>query len=340
VYKTRDKKFGNARIVRNILDSVKQKTLLRIADIPVSERTDEKLNTIELSDINEVLIREVEARNYEVKGDPLVLQNEINELNNLVGLENVKQEVFKLISFAKISQMKKEKGLQSLERNLHSIFIGNPGTGKRTVAKLMNKIFKELGVLQKGHILEVDRSDFIASYQEQSSIKTEKLLQQSLGGTLFIREASSLFRDNDPFGTEAVETIIKRMEASKGKFVLILSGTPNEMRKMISTHPGITSYFPNIFTFDDYNPRQLLAIASSIAEKNGYNLDEGALQELLDRFHKLYDSRTEIFQNGIIARNILYSAITSQEERIFSIYEKDDVDLKTIILEDIENISI
>ena len=340
VYKTRDKKFGNARIVRNILDSVKQKTLLRIADIPVSERTDEKLNTIELSDINEVLIREVEARTYEVKGDPLVLQNEINELNNLVGLENVKQEVFKLISFAKISQLKKEKGLQSLERNLHSIFIGNPGTGKRTVSKLMNKIFKELGVLQKGHILEVDRSDFIASYQDQTTIKTEKLLQQALGGTLFIREASSLFRDDDPFGAEAVETIIKRMDDSKGKFVLILSGTPGEMRKMIDSHPGIISYFPNIFTFDDYNPRQLLAIASSIAEKNGYNLDEGALQELLDRFDKLYHARTEIFQNGIIARNMLYSAITNQEERIFSIYEKADVDLKTIILEDIEKISI
>ncbi len=112
------------------------------------------------------------------------------------------------------------------------------------------------------------------------------------------------------------------------------------MRKMIDSHPGIISYFPNIFTFDDYNPRQLLAIASSIAEKNGYNLDEGALQELLDRFDKLYHARTEIFQNGIIARNMLYSAITNQEERIFSIYEKADVDLKTIILEDIEKISI
>ncbi|MFA7420729.1 MAG: AAA family ATPase [Melioribacteraceae bacterium] len=340
VYKARDKKFGNARIVRNILESVKQKTLLRIADLPVNERTEDKLNTIELSDINEVLNREVEARTYEVKGDPLVLQNEINELNNLIGLDNVKQEVFKLISFAKISQMKKEKGLQSLERNLHSIFIGNPGTGKRSVAKLMSKIFKELGVIQKGHILEVDRSDFIASYQGQTTVKTEKLLQQSLGGTLFIKDASSLFRDDDPFGTEAVDTIIKRMEDSKGKFVLILSGTTNEMHKMINSHPGIVSYFPNIFTFEDYNPRQLLAIAASIAEKNGYNLDEGALQELHDRFTKLYNNRIEVFQNGIIARNILYSAITSQEERIYNIYEKDDVDLKTIILEDVEKITI
>ncbi|KAF0153345.1 MAG: AAA family ATPase [Ignavibacteria bacterium] len=340
VYRTRDKKFGNARIVRNILDSVKQKSLLRIADIPASERTEDKLSTIELSDINEVLIREVEARTYEVKGDPLVLQSEINELNNLIGLDNVKHEIFRLISFAKISQMKKEKGLQSLERNLHSIFIGNPGTGKRTVARLMSKIFRELGVLQKGQIIEVDRTDFVASYQEQSSIKTEKLLQQSIGGTLYIRDSNSLFRDDDPFGSEAIDTIIKRMEDSKGKFVLVLSGTPNDMKKMIDTHPGIVSYFPNIFSFEDYEPRQLLAIAANIAEKNGYTLDEGALQELLDRFDKLYYARTENFQNGITAKNILYSAITNQEERIYSIYEKAEVDLKTIILEDVEKITI
>lgn len=340
IYRTRDKKFGNARIVRNILDSVKQKSLLRIAEIPASERTEDKLSTIELSDINEVLNREVEARTYEVKGDPLVLQSEINELNNMIGLDNVKQEVFKLISFAKISQMKKEQGLQSLERNLHSIFIGNPGTGKRTVARLMGRIFRELGVLQKGHVIEVDRADFVASYQDQSSIKTEKLLQQSLGGTLYIRDANSLFREDDPFGTEAIETLIKRMEDSKGKFVLILSGNPKEMRKMINTNPGIVSYFPNIFNFEDYDPRQLLAISASIAEKNGYTLDEGALQELLDRFNKLYLSRTDNFQNGLIAKNILYSAITNQEERIYNIYEKADVDLKTIILEDVERITI
>ncbi|MEW6652478.1 MAG: hypothetical protein AB1394_03310, partial [Bacteroidota bacterium] len=208
------------------------------------------------------------------------------------------------------------------------------------VARLLCKIFRELGILQKGHIIEVDRTDFVASYQEQSSIKTERLLQQSLGGILLIRDANSLFRDDDPFGSEAIDTIIKRMEDSKGKFVLILSGTPPDMKKMINSHPGIVSYFPNIFNFEDYEPRQLLAIAANIAEKNGYILDEGALQELLDRFDKLYHARTENFQNGITARNILYSAITNQEERIYSIYDKDDVDLKTIILEDVEKISL
>jgi SpoVK/Ycf46/Vps4 family AAA+-type ATPase len=340
LYKTRDKKFGNARIVRNILDSIKQKTLLRLAEIPVSDRTENILSMIEVSDIHEVLNREAETKNYEVKGDPLKLQEEIYELNNLVGLESVKQEVLKLISFAKISQMKKEKGLQSLERNLHSIFVGNPGTGKRTIAKLISKIFKELGVLNKGQVVVVDRTDFVANYQGQSAIKTDKIFEQAIGGTLFIREVHNLLRENDPFGTEAFETILKKMNEMKGGLVVILSGSHSEISGIIKSNPVLSSYFPNQFYFEDYNQRELLAIAANLAEKTGYNFDEGALQELLEIFEKITSTRKDDFQNGIIAKNILYAAITNQEERIFSIYEKDDVDLKTIILEDVEKISI
>ncbi|NJD22820.1 MAG: AAA family ATPase [Melioribacter sp.] len=146
IYKNRDKKFGNARIVRNILESVKQKMLLRISELPVDKRTDEITNTCELSDINEVLNRDIEAKQFEVKGDPLRLQEYIDELNQLIGLENVKQDIYKLISFSKLSQLKKERGLQSVDRNLHSIFAGNPGTGKSSVVKILSKIYKELGI--------------------------------------------------------------------------------------------------------------------------------------------------------------------------------------------------
>ncbi len=340
IYKNRDKKFGNARIVRNILESVKQKMLLRLSEIPANERTEEKTNTIELSDIQEVLNREVEAKQFEVKGDPLKLQEAIDELNNLIGLENVKQEVYKLISFAKISQLKKEKGLQSIARNLHSIFIGNEGTGKTTVAKLIGRIFKELGVLEKGHVIEVDRSDFVAGYQGQTAVKTETLIKQALGGTMFIRDAFTLFRDDDPFGQEAIETIIKKMEDYKGKLVLILSGTNEKMNKIIKIVPGITAYFPNIFHFEDYTPRQLLGIAANIAEKNGYTLDEGALQEMLDLFSNFNSNKRKNFQNGTTAKNILYAAITNQEERIFNLSDKADVDLSTLTLEDVQRITI
>ncbi len=338
LYNTRDKKFGNARIVRNILDSIKQKMLLRLAEIPSSERTDDKISTIEIEDINEVLNREIEAKQFEVKGDPLRLQKEIDNLNNLIGLETVKNDVFKLISFAKLSQIKKVKGLQAVERNLHSIFIGNIGTGKRTVAKSIGRIFKELGVLDNGHVLEVDRSDFIAGYQGQSSVKTDKLIQQALGGILFIKDAHTLFKLDDPYGEEVVETIVKRIHEFKGRLVLILSGSQEEINSILKINQGLKSYFPNIFNFPDYTPRELLAVAVSISEHNGYNLDEGALQEMLDLFSKAEKIHDKNLRNGILAKHILFSAITNQEERIFSIYEKDDVDLKTITLDDVEKI--
>ena len=340
LYKNRDKKFGNARIVRNILESVKQKMLLRLSDIPTEERSEEKINTIELSDINEVLNRDVEAKHFDVQGDPLKLQEYINELNQLIGLDSVKRDIYKLISFAKISQLKKERGLQSVDRNLHSVFIGNPGTGKKLVAKLMSKIFKELGILQKGHVVEVDRADLVAGYQGQTAVKTDKIIQQALDGTLIIKDAHNLFSDENNYGQEAIEMILKRMHDYKGKFFVILTSQSDRMKSVLKLNPGLSSYFPNVFNFDDYIPMQLLCIAADIAEKNGYALDEGALQELLDRFEQLVDKPDKNYNNGNLAKNILYSAITNQEERIFNIFEQDDVDLKTITLEDVQKIKI
>ncbi|MCX6173690.1 MAG: AAA family ATPase [Ignavibacteriales bacterium] len=340
IYKNRDKKFGNARIVRNILESVKQKMLLRISGLPVVERTEVIMNTCELSDINEVLNRDIEAKQFEVKGDPLRLQENIDELNQLIGLVNVKQDIYKLISFSKISQLKKERGLQSVDRNLHSIFIGNPGTGKSTIVKILSKIYKELGILSKGNIIEIDRSDLVAGYQGQTAINTEKIISQAIGGILFIKDVHTFFSNDDTYGHEAIETILKRAEEYKGKLVVILTGIKSKMNLLMKTNKEIAKHFPNIFYFEDYSPRQLLAICSSLAEKNGYILDEGALQELLDIFSSLVEKENNGFQNGITARNILYSAITNQEERIFNIYDQKDVDLITITLEDVQKIKI
>ncbi|MFA7228270.1 MAG: AAA family ATPase, partial [Melioribacteraceae bacterium] len=340
LYRERDKKFGNARIVRNILDSVRQKMLLRLSDIPADDRNEESLNTITLTDIEDVLNRDVEAKQFEVHGDPLKLQEYIDELNKLIGLDNVKQDIYKLISFAKISQLKKERGLQSVDRNLHSIFIGNAGTGKRTVAKLMSRIFNELGILQKGHFVEVERADLVAGYQDQTRVKTDKIIQQALDGTLFINDANNLFVKENNYGQEAVESILKRMQDYRGRLFVILSGNSDEMKKILKLNPGLSSYFPNTFLFEDYSPMQLLSIAADIAEKNGYALDEGALQELLDIFQNLSLKKETGSQNGNLAKNILYSAITNQEERIFNIFEQDDVDLRTITLDDVQKIKI
>ena len=340
IYKNRDKKFGNARIVRNIIESVKQKMLLRISGLPVDKRTEDKMNTCELNDINEVLNRDIEAKQFEVKGDPLRLQENIDELNQLIGLDKVKQDIYKLISFSKISKLKKERGLQAVDRNLHSIFIGNLGTGKSSVVKILSKIYKELGILSKDNIIEIDRSDLVVGYQGQTAINTDKIISQAIGGILYIKDVHTFFSDDDPFGIEAIDTIFKKAEECKGKLVIILSGIKHNMNALLKKNIKLAKQFPNIFHFEDYSPRQLLAICSSLAEKNGYVLDEGALQELLDIFSSITEKKDYTFQNGVTARNILYSTITNQEERIFNIYDQKDADLITITLEDVQKIKI
>lgn len=339
IYRNRDKKFGNARIARNIIETAKTKLLLRVADIPQSERNDEIINKIELEDIQDVISKkENQAKEYEVKGDPLELQKYIDELSQLTGLENVKQGVFKLMSGLKVAQLRKERGLQVIEKNLNCVFLGNPGSGKTTIARLISKIFKELGLLQKGHLVEVDRSNLVAGYQGQTAIKTDKVIKEALGGTLFIDEAYTLSRGGNDFGQEAIDTLLKRIEDYSNQIAVIIAGYPEEMKLFLESNPGIESRFNNFFIFEDYNPRQLLSIAADLADKNGYKLDEGALQILLDIFNDICSNKDKSFGNARTARNILYKAISNQEERVSKLFSLSDDDLMTIILEDVDKI--
>ncbi|MFA7290016.1 MAG: AAA family ATPase [Melioribacteraceae bacterium] len=339
IYRNRDKKFGNARIARNIIETAKTKLLLRVADIPQADRNDEIINKIELEDIEDVISKkENQAKEYEVKGDPLELQKYIDELSQLTGLENVKQGVFKLMSGLKVAQLRKERGLQVIEKNLNCVFMGNPGSGKTTIARLISKIFKELGLLQKGHLVEVDRSNLVAGYQGQTATKTDKIIKEALGGTLFIDEAYTLFRGGDNFGQEAIDTLLKRMEDYGGQLAVIIAGYTDDMKILLESNPGIESRFNNFFVFEDYNPRQLLSIAADLADKNGYKLDEGALQILLDIFNDICSKKDKSFGNARTARNILYKAISNQEERVSKLFSLSDDDLMTIILEDVDKI--
>jgi len=338
IYRKRNKNFGNARIVRNLVEDSLKRRLLRLANIPAEKRTDDVTKMLLLDDLEELISPKIDAKQYEIKIDQAKLDVLIKELDSLTGLDSVKQGVERLINSLKVKQLRKQHGLQVLDKSLHSVFTGNPGTGKTTVARLLSNIYKEIGLLEKGHLVEVDRADLVAGYQGQTAIKTDKLIQSALGGTLFIDEAYTLARGNNDFGQEAIDTLLKRMEDYKGQFIVIVAGYPVEMEHFVNSNPGFQSRFTNFFHFEDYSGRQLLEIAAEIAHSNGYRLDEGALQLMLELFTELYKKRDKNFGNARTARNILYQAISNQEGRISNMYDHTDENLMTIIFEDVEKI--
>jgi SpoVK/Ycf46/Vps4 family AAA+-type ATPase len=335
VYRDRDKTFGNARLVRNLIDNATKNHMLRLVDFPPEERHEEAVKLFTIDDLKDLIIPRKVKENLQIEGDPHLVTQYIKELNDLAGLESVKKSVDKLLNSIKVSKLREKRGLKVLPRNLHALFIGNSGTGKTTVARLLSKIYKEMGILERGHLVEVDRTTLVAGYQGQTAIKTDAIIQKAMGGMLFIDEVYTLIKnENDP-GQEALETLLKRMDDYHGKFICIAAGVTNEMHDFISANPGLQSRFTNIFIFEDFTPRQMLEIALDISDKNGYKLDEGAWQLLHEIFTELYQKKDMNFGNARTVRNILYKAISSQEERILKIVNPSNEDLCTIMFEDV-----
>lgn len=257
------------------------------------------------------------------------------ELEELVGLGTVKREVKNLTNLIKVRKLREENGLPNSAMSLHMVFLGNPGTGKTTVARLMAGLYAAIGALSKGQLVEVDRSGLVAGYVGQTALKTQEVIQSALGGVLFIDEAYSLASggEND-FGREAIETLLKAMEDHRDDLVVIVAGYDEPMEKFINSNPGLQSRFNKYLYFPDYNGEELMAMFRMRCKKNGYRLTEEAETYAKEFFEDMYKNRDDNFGNGRDVRNRFEDIISRQANRLAAMEAPTKDDLMTITKED------
>jgi hypothetical protein len=276
-------------------------------------------------------VRRIQRESKESLDDVLVA------LDALIGLASIKQEVRELVNFLKMQAERQKFDLPQTPISLHAVFTGNPGTGKTTVARLFGRILGAMGILSKGHLIETDRSGLVAEYAGQTAPKTNQRINEALDGVLFIDEAYSLVAESgdDPYGTEALQTLLKRMEDDRDRLVVILAGYPGPMATLLQTNPGLSSRFGRTFAFPDYTVVELGRVFATFCQRDRYELPAPTRAKLLLGFQYLLDRRDEHFGNGRLARNVFEHSVRRQACRLAKVESLTRALLTTLEPEDI-----
>ena len=304
IYNAREKDFANGRTMRQLFDKIVAKQAERLQTVDISTLSNEQLMTITVDDIPYEAPKAVDYTECLAK------------LDGMVGLASVKKEISNLAAFLNLQI---RRGESNTFQGKHYVFTGNPGTGKTTVARIMADVFRSLGILSRGQLVEADRSKLVAGYSGQTAIKTNQLIDSAMGGVLFIDEAYTLkSNDQDSFGSEAIDTLLKRLEDDRGKFICIVAGYTDNMHDFIDTNPGLKSRFTQTIHFEDYTPDELTQIFINLASGKKFTVDDETRGAIHRQFEQLYLRRDKNFGNAREARRIFDQAVERQSQRLIT----------------------